>query len=200
MNSLHDRFVTLHRDVTGRVETLTGERAKLIEGRQTLAAQRTELQAHVSELATELEQLRSTVNHTFVNLSLRTLGLVERQLGVIESLEEREQDPERLATLFKLDHMATVMRRYSENMLVLARGARHRPRRTDPAGRRGARRRQRDRAVRARHHPVAAAARPDRRVRRRRPQPPAGRTPGERHRLLAPGLPGRAVRLAAGER
>ncbi|CAM5613810.1 hypothetical protein SCALM49S_09238 [Streptomyces californicus] len=52
MNSLHDRFVTLHRDVTGRVETLTGERAKLIEGRQTLAAQRTELQAHVSELAT----------------------------------------------------------------------------------------------------------------------------------------------------
>ncbi|MFJ6487747.1 nitrate- and nitrite sensing domain-containing protein [Streptomyces californicus] len=124
MNSLHDRFVTLHRDVTGRVETLTGERAKLIEGRQTLAAQRTELQAHVSELATELEQLRSTVNHTFVNLSLRTLGLVERQLGVIESLEEREQDPERLATLFKLDHMATVMRRYSENMLVLA-GAEH---------------------------------------------------------------------------
>ncbi|MFI1803547.1 nitrate- and nitrite sensing domain-containing protein [Streptomyces californicus] len=124
MNSLHDRFVTLHRDVTGRVETLTGERAKLIEGRQNLAAQRTELQAHVSELATELEQLRSTVNHTFVNLSLRTLGLVERQLGVIESLEEREQDPERLATLFKLDHMATVMRRYSENMLVLA-GAEH---------------------------------------------------------------------------
>ncbi|MER5818858.1 nitrate- and nitrite sensing domain-containing protein [Streptomyces californicus] len=124
MNSLHDRFVTLHRDVTGRVETLTGERAKLIEGRQTLVAQRTELQAHVSELATELEQLRSTVNHTFVNLSLRTLGLVERQLGVIESLEEREQDPERLATLFKLDHMATVMRRYSENMLVLA-GAEH---------------------------------------------------------------------------
>ncbi|MEU6500913.1 nitrate- and nitrite sensing domain-containing protein [Streptomyces californicus] len=124
MNSLHDRFVTLHRDVAGRVETLTGERAKLIEGRQTLAAQRTELQAHVSELATELEQLRSTVNHTFVNLSLRTLGLVERQLGVIESLEEREQDPERLATLFKLDHMATVMRRYSENMLVLA-GAEH---------------------------------------------------------------------------
>ncbi|MDW4918454.1 nitrate- and nitrite sensing domain-containing protein [Streptomyces californicus] len=124
MNSLHDRFVTLHRDVTGRVETLTGERAKLIEGRQNLAAQRTELQARVSELATELEQLRSTVNHTFVNLSLRTLGLVERQLGVIESLEEREQDPERLATLFKLDHMATVMRRYSENMLVLA-GAEH---------------------------------------------------------------------------
>ncbi|MFD7745885.1 nitrate- and nitrite sensing domain-containing protein [Streptomyces sp. NPDC059698] len=124
LNTLHGRFTALHQEVTGRVEDLSGERTKLIEGRQALVAQRAELQAHVTELATELEQLRGTVDHTFVNLSLRTLGLVERQLGVIESLEEREQDPERLATLFKLDHMATVMRRHSENMLVLA-GAEH---------------------------------------------------------------------------
>ncbi|MFF2236223.1 sensor histidine kinase [Streptomyces anulatus] len=124
MNSLHGRLTTLHQDVTGRVESLTGERTKLIEGRETLVAQRAELQTRTTELATQLEQLRNTVNHTFVNLSLRTLGLVERQLGVIEGLEEREQDPERLATLFKLDHMATVMRRHSENMLVLA-GAEH---------------------------------------------------------------------------
>ncbi|WP_424918446.1 nitrate- and nitrite sensing domain-containing protein [Streptomyces sp. wa1064] len=124
MNSLHGRLTTLHQDVTGRVESLTGERTKLIAGRETLVAQRAELQTRATELATQLEQLRNTVNHTFVNLSLRTLGLVERQLGVIEGLEEREQDPERLATLFKLDHMATVMRRHSENMLVLA-GAEH---------------------------------------------------------------------------
>ncbi|EHM30552.1 putative sensor-like histidine kinase [Streptomyces sp. W007] len=124
MNSLHGRLTTLHQDVTGRVESLTGERTKLIAGRETLVAQRAELQTRATELATQLEQLRDTVNHTFVNLSLRTLGLVERQLGVIEGLEEREQDPERLATLFKLDHMATVMRRHSENMLVLA-GAEH---------------------------------------------------------------------------
>ncbi|MFI1222265.1 MULTISPECIES: nitrate- and nitrite sensing domain-containing protein [unclassified Streptomyces] len=124
MNALHGRLTTLHRDVTGRVEGLTGERSKLIAGREALVAQRTELQTQATELTTQLEQLRNTVNHTFVNLSLRTLGLVERQLGVIEGLEEREQDPERLATLFKLDHMATVMRRHSENMLVLA-GAEH---------------------------------------------------------------------------
>lgn len=124
MNSLHGRLTTLHQDVTGRVESLTGERTKLIAGQETLVAQRAELQTRATELATQLEQLRNTVNHTFVNLSLRTLGLVERQLGVIEGLEEREQDPERLATLFKLDHMATVMRRHSENMLVLA-GAEH---------------------------------------------------------------------------
>ncbi|MFJ8249091.1 nitrate- and nitrite sensing domain-containing protein [Streptomyces sp. NPDC094466] len=124
MNSLHGRLATLHQDLGGRVGSLTEERSKLIAGRETLVAQRAELQSEAAELATQLEQLRNTVNHTFVNLSLRTLGLVERQLGVIEGLEEREQDPERLATLFKLDHMATVMRRHSENMLVLA-GAEH---------------------------------------------------------------------------
>ncbi|MFF8499216.1 nitrate- and nitrite sensing domain-containing protein [Streptomyces anulatus] len=124
MNALHGRLAGLHQGLGGRVESLTDERSKLIAGREALVAQRAELQKETTELATQLEQLRNTVNHTFVNLSLRTLGLVERQLGVIEGLEEREQDPERLATLFKLDHMATVMRRHSENMLVLA-GAEH---------------------------------------------------------------------------
>ncbi|MEU5973241.1 nitrate- and nitrite sensing domain-containing protein [Streptomyces sp. NPDC047315] len=89
-----------------------------------LAAERAESRRTVDELTSEVERLRHSVDHTFVNLSLRTLGLVERQLSVIEKLEEREQDPERLATLFKLDHMATVMRRHSENLLVLA-GAEH---------------------------------------------------------------------------
>lgn len=124
MNALHGRLTALHQDLGGRVESLTAERSGLIKSRESLAQQRTELQERTAELATQLGQLKNTVHHTFVNLSLRTLGLVERQLGVIEGLEEREQDPERLATLFKLDHMATVMRRHSENMLVLA-GAEH---------------------------------------------------------------------------
>ncbi|MFH9495304.1 nitrate- and nitrite sensing domain-containing protein [Streptomyces globisporus] len=124
MNALHGKLTDLHQDLGGRVESLTAERSGLIKSRESLAQQRTELQERTAELATQLGQLRNTVHHTFVNLSLRTLGLVERQLGVIEGLEEREQDPERLATLFKLDHMATVMRRHSENMLVLA-GAEH---------------------------------------------------------------------------
>ncbi|MFG3392611.1 sensor histidine kinase [Streptomyces parvus] len=124
MNALHGRLTALHQDLGGRVEGLTAERSGLIKSRESLAEQRSELQERTAELTTQLGQLKNTVHHTFVNLSLRTLGLVERQLGVIEGLEEREQDPERLATLFKLDHMATVMRRHSENMLVLA-GAEH---------------------------------------------------------------------------
>ncbi|MFB4421979.1 nitrate- and nitrite sensing domain-containing protein [Streptomyces sp. QL37] len=120
INALHGKLHGLHHDVTGRLEGLQTERGELIAGREALTLQRAELQVKVAELGKQLERLRNTVHHTFVNLSLRTLGLVERQLGVIEGLEEREQDPERLATLFKLDHMATVMRRHSENMLVLA--------------------------------------------------------------------------------
>ncbi|MFE7752523.1 nitrate- and nitrite sensing domain-containing protein [Streptomyces sp. NPDC057428] len=124
INALHGRLHGLHHDVTGQLESLRTERGELVAGREALTLQRAELQVQIAELGSQLERLRNTVHHTFVNLSLRTLGLVERQLGVIEGMEEREQDPERLATLFKLDHMATVMRRHSENMLVLA-GADH---------------------------------------------------------------------------
>ncbi|MFF5974387.1 nitrate- and nitrite sensing domain-containing protein [Streptomyces sp. NPDC012769] len=120
LNTLQGRLA----DLAARAEQLDGERADLAEARDALAAelaaQRAELQGQSARLTAELERLRGTVRHTFVNLSLRSLGLVERQLGVIEKLEEREQDPDRLATLFKLDHMATVMRRHSENLLVLA--------------------------------------------------------------------------------
>ncbi|MCX5340900.1 sensor histidine kinase [Streptomyces atratus] len=124
INALHGQLHGLLHEFNGRFESLQTERAELIAGREALTVQRAELQVMASDLTAQLERLKNTVHHTFVNLSLRTLGLVERQLGVIESLEEREHDPERLATLFKLDHMATVMRRHSENMLVLA-GAEH---------------------------------------------------------------------------
>lgn len=124
LNSLHGRLQGLLTEFNGRYETLRAEHGELLAGREALTLQRAELQVLASDLTAQLERLKNTVHHTFVNLSLRTLGLVERQLGVIESLEEREHDPERLATLFKLDHMATVMRRHSENMLVLA-GAEH---------------------------------------------------------------------------
>ncbi|GAA2932433.1 sensor histidine kinase [Streptomyces enissocaesilis] len=116
LNTLHARLA----EAGARAEKLAGDRTHLIGQRETLATQRAELQEQVAEATTQLERMRHTVHSTFVNLSLRTLGVVERQLGIIESLEEREQDPERLATLFKLDHMATVMRRHGENLLVLA--------------------------------------------------------------------------------
>ncbi|MFJ8534690.1 nitrate- and nitrite sensing domain-containing protein [Streptomyces sp. NPDC093591] len=116
VNALHAHAVALHE----RIATLESDRKHLVGQRQKMADARDELRTELADSAAELERLRDTIGSTFVNLALRTLGLVERQLTVIESLEEREQDPDRLATLFKLDHFATVMRRHSENLLVLA--------------------------------------------------------------------------------
>ena len=45
---------------------------------------------------------------------------MERQIRLIDDLEQGEQDSERLANLFQMDHLATRMRRNSENLLVLA--------------------------------------------------------------------------------
>jgi len=71
-------------------------------------------------LAAEEALLRANLNAMFVNLSRRSQTLIERQLGIIESLEQTEQDAGRLSSLFRLDHLATRMRRNSENLLVLA--------------------------------------------------------------------------------
>ncbi|MBL1085876.1 nitrate- and nitrite sensing domain-containing protein [Streptomyces actinomycinicus] len=116
VNALHAHAVALHE----RVTTLEADRKHLVGQRQKMADAREELRAELAESAAQLERVRTGIGSTFVNLALRTLGLVERQLAVIEGLEDREQDPDRLATLFKLDHFATVMRRHSENLLVLA--------------------------------------------------------------------------------
>ncbi|MFB7193000.1 sensor histidine kinase [Streptomyces sp. NPDC001939] len=120
VNALHAHALGLHE----RLTTLEADRKHLIGQRATMADEREKLRAELASAAAHLDRVRHSIHGTFVNLALRTLGLVERQLGVIENLEEREQDPERLATLFKLDHFATVMRRHSENLLVLA-GAEH---------------------------------------------------------------------------
>ena len=72
------------------------------------------------QLAAHQARLRGNLSAMFVNLSRRSQMLVERQLGIIDSLEQSEQDPDRLSTLFRLDHLATRMRRNSENLLVLA--------------------------------------------------------------------------------
>jgi signal transduction histidine kinase len=71
-------------------------------------------------LASNEAALRGNVNAMFVNLSRRSQSLVERQIRLIDDLEQGEQDPDRLASLFQMDHLATRMRRNSENLLVLA--------------------------------------------------------------------------------
>ncbi|NUR86463.1 MAG: HAMP domain-containing protein, partial [Nonomuraea sp.] len=79
-----------------------------------------EVHREAVRLAGDEAKLRSNVNAMFVNLSRRSQTLVERQLTLIERLERGERDDTRLGDLFKLDHLATRMRRNSENLLVLA--------------------------------------------------------------------------------
>ncbi|WP_277440058.1 nitrate- and nitrite sensing domain-containing protein [Streptomyces sp. SPB162] len=131
-----DEFATVARRINVLVTELRAVQARGLE----LGAEQTRLLGILDALATERDSLlhqhdaisaeraasagtgtdRTGAHTTYVNLSLRTLGLVERQLALIEGLEEREQDPDRLETLFRLDHLATRMRRNSENLLVLA--------------------------------------------------------------------------------
>jgi hypothetical protein len=63
---------------------------------------------------------RGKSNAMFVNLSRRSQALVERQLRLIEGLEHGEQDPQRLASLSRLNRIAMRMHRNSQNLLVLA--------------------------------------------------------------------------------
>ncbi len=71
-------------------------------------------------LASEQALLRGNVNAIFANLSRRNESLIDGQLTLITDLENHETDPDQLASLFRLDHLATRMRRNGENLLVLS--------------------------------------------------------------------------------
>jgi signal transduction histidine kinase len=71
-------------------------------------------------LAMEQAVLRRNVAESLVNLGRRNHDLLVRQIAFITELERDETDAESLASLFRLDHMATRMRRNAESLLVLA--------------------------------------------------------------------------------
>jgi len=71
-------------------------------------------------LAGEQALLQTSFNAMFVNLSRRSQSLIERLARMIDTLEQSEDDPGRLGSLFSMDHLVTRMRRNSENLLLLA--------------------------------------------------------------------------------
>ena len=71
-------------------------------------------------LAVEQATLRRNIADAYVNLGRRNQNLLSRQLEFITQLENDESDPETLEHLFRLDHLATRMRRNAESLLVLA--------------------------------------------------------------------------------
>jgi signal transduction histidine kinase len=71
-------------------------------------------------VAVEQAELRRGVRDVFLSLARRTQTLVHRQLTMLDELERRDNEPEDLAALFRLDHLATRMRRNAENLIVLS--------------------------------------------------------------------------------
>jgi signal transduction histidine kinase len=77
-----------------------------------------------ADLATELHEAQvhqqRFTSELLLNLARRNQSMFHRQLDIINDLEERERDPDALADLFKLDHLATRVRRNAESLLVLS--------------------------------------------------------------------------------
>jgi signal transduction histidine kinase len=77
---------------------------------------------HEVAVRTAVEQaaMRKSIGDTFLNLARRSQALIHRQLKVIDALERKETDPDELEELFRLDHLATRMRRHAEDLIVLS--------------------------------------------------------------------------------
>lgn len=85
-----------------------------------VAAAFNEVQSTALRLAGEQAALRRNQADALTNLGRRNQTLLARQLDYISSLERRETDPVFLEHLFKLDHLASRMRRNAESLLILA--------------------------------------------------------------------------------
>jgi len=64
--------------------------------------------------------LRDGLRQVFVSLAKRNQSLLQRQLRLIDTLEQKAADPAALADLFALDHLTTRMRRHAESLAILS--------------------------------------------------------------------------------
>lgn len=85
-----------------------------------LSAAFNELHRTAVRLASEQAMSRAVVAHMFVNLGRRNQKLLMRMLQSLDELEQHESDPDRLAKIYDIDHLATRMRRNAESLLILA--------------------------------------------------------------------------------
>jgi signal transduction histidine kinase len=79
------------------------------------AVHRTAVQAAVDE-----SKLRRGISDVFRNLARRNQALLHRQLGLLDGMERRAEEPEQLEDLFRIDHLTTRMRRHAEGLIILS--------------------------------------------------------------------------------
>ncbi len=80
----------------------------------------TSVQLTAIESAVQEAALRQGVNKVFLNLARRSQSLLQRQLGMLDSLEREVTDHEVLEKLFGIDHLTTRMRRHAEGLIILS--------------------------------------------------------------------------------
>ena len=78
------------------------------------------LQQTTIEAAAGEARLRNGLRQVFVSLARRNQSLLQRQLRLIDALEQKASDPAALADLFSLDHLTTRMRRHAESLTILS--------------------------------------------------------------------------------
>jgi signal transduction histidine kinase len=77
---------------------------------------------HRAAIAAAVDEtnLRRGINQIFRNLARRSQALLHRQLGLLDGMERRAEEPDQLEDLFRIDHLTTRMRRHAEGLIVLA--------------------------------------------------------------------------------
>ena len=79
-----------------------------------------QMRREMTRLAVNEAALRGRLDAMFVNLSHRSQTLAERQIRLLDQLEQGEQDAERMASLVKMNRLAARMHRNAQNLLVMA--------------------------------------------------------------------------------
>ncbi|MGW4034371.1 ATP-binding protein [Streptomyces sp. NPDC004838] len=76
-------------------------------------------QEAAAEVAATARRRRDAGEDVIGSVAPRLKGLVLRALGVLDDLERDTEDPDLLGGLFRVDHVTTLVRRYTESLLVL---------------------------------------------------------------------------------
>jgi signal transduction histidine kinase len=85
-----------------------------------LAVALNRVQATAALLLERQVTTRRNVAVMFANIARRTQNLVGRQLALVDDLERNERNPELLQRLYRLDHVATRLRRSADSLLVVS--------------------------------------------------------------------------------
>ncbi|KPI04178.1 Nitrate and nitrite sensing domain protein [Actinobacteria bacterium OK074] len=101
-------------DAEAPMRRLVGDELAQV-GTALTAVQRAALKA-----AAERAELLSGISGVYVSLARRSQVLLHRQLDLLDGLENRPRDTAELQELYRIDYLATRMRRHSESLLILS--------------------------------------------------------------------------------